>query len=172
MTIRTDSYSSTGEVLAFTRHLLDGQAQFNSTTRPTVGEVERFIDRCSGVLNIALRQGGFATPITNSTAALACADWVTTRGAEYVEITQRGTGYSDKEGSRVSAFRNLQKSAVEFVAMNSLGFKLLGVLVLQPLSQGLRFTGQTLQANRADPQDNTLQQPFSEIDQFDNQRTG
>ena len=32
MTIRADSYSTTSEVKAFTRHLLDGQSTFNSTT--------------------------------------------------------------------------------------------------------------------------------------------
>jgi hypothetical protein len=53
MAIRGDSYSSTGEVKAFTRHLLNGQSNFNSTTRPTVTELEKFIDRASGVLNLA-----------------------------------------------------------------------------------------------------------------------
>lgn len=172
MTIRSDSYGSTAEVTAYTRHLLDGQVGLNSTTRPTVSEVEKFIDRCSGILNIALKQGGFAVPIVNSTAKLSCDDWVVTRAAEYAESTQRGTGYSDKEGSRVSVFRNLQKAAVEFVAANSLGFKLLGVVVQQPLSQGLRFAGQTALARRADQNDPTLQPPFSKIDDFDNTRLG
>src|SRR5512145_2945202 len=108
MAIRADSYSSTSEVKAFTRHLLDGQSAFNSTTRPTGTELEKFIDRASGVLNLALGGGGFApsSVIANSTAKLACDDWVTSRAAEYVELTQRGTGYSDAEGSRTAAFRN------------------------------------------------------------------
>ena len=45
MTLRLDSYASVAEVTAFTRHLLDGQSAFNSTTRPTVTELEKFIDR-------------------------------------------------------------------------------------------------------------------------------
>ena len=60
MTLRADSYGSTGEVKAFTRHLLDGQTAFNSTTRPTQADLDKFIDRTSGVLNIALASSGFA----------------------------------------------------------------------------------------------------------------
>jgi hypothetical protein len=161
MTIRTDSYSSTSEVKAFTRHLLDGQSAFNSTTRPTGTELEKFIDRASGVLNLALAQGGF-TPahiIGNSTAKLSCDDWVTARASEYVEITQRGVGYSDGEGSRTSYFRNLVKSAEQFVSMNSLGFVRLGVAQGYKKSAGLTFTGLDVQADRSDPSDGSLEQP-------------
>ena len=33
MTLRGDSYGTVAEVTAYTRHLLDGQSAFNSTTR-------------------------------------------------------------------------------------------------------------------------------------------
>jgi len=67
MAIRADSFSSTSEVKAFTRHLLDGQSAFNSTTRPTATELEKFIDRASGVLNVAIARAGF-TPSTGYAA--------------------------------------------------------------------------------------------------------
>ena|SRR5690242_16305561 len=170
MTLRADSFSSAAEVTAFTRHLLDGQSAFNSTTRPTVTELEKFIDRASGVLNLALAQGGFtpANVIANSTAKLAGDDWVTCRAAEYVEITQRGVGYSDAEGSRTSYFRNLTKSAEQFVSMNSLGFVRLGVNQAYKKGDGLAFTGLDAQSERADPSDTTLAQPFAVRGQFDN----
>ena len=105
MAIRADSFSSTSEVTAYTRHLLDGQSSFNSTTRPTVTEMEKFIDRASGILNVAISNEGF-TPSDvygNSTAKLACDDWVTQKAVMYTELTQRGTGYSVEEGSRTAA---------------------------------------------------------------------
>lgn len=169
MAIRADSYSSTAEVKAFTRHLLDGQTSFNSTTRPTSTELEKFIDRASGVLNLAIAAAGFAPSvvIANSTAKLACDDWTTARSAEYVEITQRGMGYGDGEGSRTAYFRNLHKSANEFVAMNSLGFVRLGVNQATKLSSGLAFTGMDAQSVRSDPTDTSLEQPFASRKQFD-----
>lgn len=171
MAIRADSFSSAAEVTAFTRHILDGQTAFNSTTRPTLTEVEKFIDRASGVLNLALAHHGFRPPviIANSTAKLACDDFVTARSAEYVELTHRGAGYSDGEGSRTAAFRNLAKSANEFVALNSLGFIRLGVTQTNKLSDGLIFTGMDAQADRADPDDTTKEQPFAVRGQWDNE---
>jgi hypothetical protein len=171
MAIRGDSYSSTSEVKAFTRHLLDGQTAFNTTTRPTATELEKFIDRASGVMNLAIAAGGFspATVRANSTAKLAVDDWVTARSAEYTELTHRGAGYSDGEGSRTGAFRNLAKSANEFVAANSLGFVRLGVTQAYQMSDGLAFTGLDAQDQRADPDNSALEQPFSKRHQFDNE---
>jgi len=171
MTIRTDSYSSTSEVKAFTRHLLDGQSTFNTTTRPTATELEKFIDRASGVLNLAISGAGFAPSAVrgNSTAKLAADDWVTVRSAEYVELTQRGVGYSDAEGSRTASFRNLYKSAEEFIKLNSLGFVRLGVTQAYKMSDGLAFTGLDAQADRTDKDDSGLEQPFAQRHQWDNE---
>ena len=169
MTIRADSYSSTGEVKAFTRHLLDGQTGFNSTTRPNSTELEKFIDRASGVLNISLAQAGFLPSafIANSTAKLMGDDWVTSRAVEYVELTQRGTGYSDQEGSRTHSFNGLSGSATQFVNDNKLGIQRIGVIQTYKMSDGLQFTGLTDQADRTDPQDTNLEQPFFRRGQFD-----
>lgn len=168
MAIRADSFSSTSEVKAFTRHLLDGQNGFNSTTRPTATELEKFIDRASGRLNVALSKAGF-TPSSiyaNSTAKLACDDWVTNVSARYVELTQRGTGYSDKEGGRLPAFEILG-GADEFVMENKLGFIQLGISQTRKASDGLSFTGLTAQADRTDPSDTTLEQPLFSRRNFD-----
>jgi hypothetical protein len=171
MAIRGDSYSSTSEVKAFTRHLLNGQTAFNSTTRPTSTELEKFIDRASGVLNLALAAGGFTPSVVyvNSTTKLACDDWTTARAAEYAELTHRGVGYSDAEGSRTAGFRNLHKSANEFVAANSLGFVRLGVTQAYKMSDGLAFTGLDAQSERVDPDNSSLEQPKFTRGQFDSE---
>lgn len=168
MTIRADSFSSAAEVTAYTRHLLDGQVAFNSTTRPTVTELEKFIDRSSGLLNVALSAAGFAPSriYSNSTAKLACDDWVTTRATKYVELTQRGTGYSTEEGSRTKAFEN---DAGDFVAMMSEGFVNLGIeQTVGNLSAGLQFTGLTVEGDRADPDDDSKAQPLFTRRKFEN----
>ena len=170
MAIRGDSFSSTSEVKAFTRHLLDGQSAFNSTTRPTSTELEKFIDRASGVLNVAIAKEGF-TPSNvygNSTAKLSCDDWVTMKASKYVELTQRGTGYSVQDGSRIAAF-DLNEEAAEFAKSSALGFVRLGISQGKKLSDGLSFTGLTVQGERSDPDDTSLEQPFATRRQFDNQ---
>jgi hypothetical protein len=160
MTIRGDSYGSVAEVLAFTKHLLDGETTFNTTTRPTLTEVEKFIDRASGYMNLALEAHGFSSPITNTTAALPIADWVVERSAEQVEMTQRGVGYNDPEGSRVSVFRRLYSDAMEFVEDNMLAFKHMGITQDYQMSDGLAFTGLDIQSDRLDPDDTSLEQPL------------
>jgi hypothetical protein len=121
--------------------------------------VEKMIDRVSGVLNLALANSGFVTPVVNTTAKLSCDDWVTDRVTEYVELTQRGVGYSDGEGSRATYFRNLQKGANDFVGDNRKGFIILGVGVGHSLSEGLQFTGMQTPVNRPDVTNVDLEQP-------------
>ena len=171
MTIRSDSYSSTGEVKAFTRHLLDGQSAFNSTTRPSATELEKFIDRASAALNLSLAKTGLSPSgvRANSTAKLACDDWVTAQAAMYVEMTQRGTGWSDAQGNRTSYFKGLYGRADEFTKGNALGFKRLGVTVSAPMSQGLTFTGLDALDERADPDDTALAQPKFRLGQFESE---
>lgn len=173
MSLRADSYSSTTEVKAVTRYLLGGQTAFNSTTLPTGTELEKFIDRASGSLNLALAATGFnaADIRANSTAKLSLDDWVTGKAATWVEITQRGQGFGEGEGSRIFSFSNLTKSALDFAKSNELGFKRLGVKVASPDHQGLAFTGLTKAGLRNDPTNTGLEQPFARRNQFDDPQT-
>ncbi len=170
MAIRADSYSSTTEVKALTRHLLVGQSAFNSTTRPTGTDVEKFIDRASSAINVSVIKAGISASSlrANSTAKLLCDDWVTQRAVAYIEFTKRGTGYSGEENNRAAPFMNLAKQADAFVEENALGFKYLGVTVNHPKSEGLVFTGETAKADRPDPSDSSLEQPVFTRRQFDN----
>jgi len=168
MAIRSDSYSSTAEVVAVSRHLLRGQTTFNSTTAPTGTEVIKFIDRASGALNVALRVRGLTTPVTNTTSELDLDNWVTGKAAEFVELTLRGAGSREKEGtSRFKFLSGLAKDAKAFVEMNSLGWIRLGVTEANRMSDGLAFTGATVQKDRADPDDTTLEQPMFKRGKFD-----
>lgn len=170
MAIRADSYSSTSEVKAFTRHLLDGQSAFNSTTRPNATELEKFIDRASGVLNSAIPAIGYSAAAVraNSTAKLACDDWVTAQAAMYVEMTQRGTGFGDGEGSRTYYFKGLYGRANEFLKEFKLSFANMGIAKAFSSANGLQFTALTAQADRTDPDDASRAQPFAQRGQFDN----
>ena len=122
-----------------TRHLLDGAATFDETTRPTIQDVERFIDRASAALNLALIQQDVTTPVTDAVAALAAADWVVRRAAADVELTQRGTGYSGEEGSRLAGLQ--LESAASAAATITAALRAQGSGDPTPARAGLSFTG-------------------------------
>lgn len=168
MAIRGDSYGSVVEVTANTRHLLQGEEEFNANTRPNLTEVEKFIDRASSHLNVALGGVGLATPITNSTAKLVCDDWVVNRATEYVELTQRGTGYNDEEGTRTATFHRLSKDAVEFAEIFRKGFAEQGVGVDAKSSEGLIYTALNKHSERTDPDSTTKEQPVFRRHKWDN----
>lgn len=169
MTIRADSFSSVAEVKGYTRHLLDGKPEFDDYTRPTKTEIEKFIDRASGILNVALASSGFSPSAVyaNSTAKLACDDWVTQKAVKYTELTQRGTGYNADEGSRTAAF-SMDGSAKEFVSQMAEGLIYLGITQTYKSADGFKFTGMDAQENRADPTDTSKEQPLFTRKRFDN----
>ena len=169
MAIRADSYSNTTGVLAWTRHLLEGQTKFNTTTRPTATEVVSFIDEASGVLNLSLTQGGFNTAAVraNSTAKLACDNWVRAWGVSFVELTHPMQGLTGS-GSRVELLQSMHGSALDFVDSYTKGFKQLGITQTYSDSNTIKFTGETVQTSRTDPDDTSLEQPKFKRGQFDN----
>lgn len=170
MAIRADSYGSVAEVTAYTRHLLDGEAAFTATTRPRLTEVEGFIDRASGVINACILGAGFtpANIAANSTAKLAIDDWVVTRASRMVELTQRGTGYSEEEGSRLAGFDSMHKEACDYVGSLVPAWKELGITVSKATSEGLDFTAYAPHEDRADPDDSSLEQPRFRRRKWDN----
>lgn len=170
MAIRADSFSSVAEVTGYVRHLLDGKPGFDAYTRPTLTEMEKFIDRVSAILNNLIQGAGF-TPSTiygNAVAKLACDDFVTIRAALYTELTQRGTGFSADEGSRTDAFASIYKDAQAFIEMLVPGWQNAGLAPAITMSEGLMFTGMDAQDLRDDPSDTSKEQPFFSRRNFDN----
>ena len=171
MALRADSYGSLAEIEALTRHMMQGQSGFNSTTRPTITEVEKFVDRASAQLNVALEGAGLSSPLNtttaNTTAVLAADDWTVTQTAKYVESTRRGAGSRSPEGVLLSGISDLSTKAIKFVESHALGWKRMGVTEDHRMSEGLTFTGLTVQADRADPDDSGLVQPAFKRKQWD-----
>ena len=156
MAIRSDSYSSVAKVVTATRYMLKGQSTFNSTTLPTLTEVEGFIDEASGHLNVALSSAGFTTPVTNTTAKLTLDSWVRWKAVEFVTATQeRRLPGGEAEGGVGGLFSD----ASEFVEKHIQGWKRIGAAVTTKASDGLVFTGMAAHDERDDPDDSDLVQP-------------
>jgi hypothetical protein len=165
MTIRSDSFSSTAEVRGFTRHLLDGHLTFDDSTRPTLTEVEKFIDRASALLNVALSAEGL-TPSDvygNAVAKLACDDWVTQQAVKYVIFTQRNTGIFSDTPEMFT-----MDNARDWVKETKLGFVNMGIALDTSSSRGLSFTGLSAQSERSDQDDSTREQPLFTRRMFEN----
>jgi hypothetical protein len=165
MAIRADSFSSVDEVRGFTRHLLDGHSTFDAGTRPTITEIEKFIDRASALINVSIAAAGFAPSAIygNAVTKLACDDWVTQQAVKYVHYAQRNTGiFSDKDETFTMG------NAQEFVAMLALGFANLGISQNNSMGEAIIFTGMLEQSQRADPDDSTKEQPLFSRHSWDN----
>lgn len=166
MAIDANSYSSVADVTAVTRHLLDGAVSFHEGTRPTLLEVEAFIDDTSSLLNDAIAAHGFTVPISAAGPKRSCDIWVRTKAAAFVELTQRGEGFGEEEGSRYGAFWNLFDDAYEFIAKIAEGWKEQGVGVSNNTSDGLAYTGMEVHSQRTDPTIRTREQPLFRRHQF------
>lgn len=154
------NYSSVAEVVAQTRHLLDGAKTFDESTTPPRSDVLKFLTYTDAALNSALATAGFATPITDTDVKPALDAWATAKAALWVEMTQRGVGYSDEAGSRTSVFASLSPDAHEFVKQNMVGWKRLGATMSINTSDGLSYTGLDRHSQRSDPDNTTREQPM------------
>lgn len=166
MAILLSSYSSVDDVEALTRHLLDGETEFNSTTRPTLLEVEGFIDQISANLNDAAVACGFSVPIVAAGPKLSCDSWVRPRASAMVELTQRSAGFDGGEDSRYASLWNLYDDAFEFVEKRKKSWSDQGVGVATDSSDALTYTAINKHSERADPTSDVKEQPLFRRRQF------
>lgn len=161
-------YGTLAEVAALNRFILDGQATFNTTTRPTGTEVDKFLDRAAGALNVALVGAGFSTPVTTpTTAKLLLDDWAVNRVSQVVRMSQIG-GMTEDPSNPAAGFTNMYAAAHEFVMENMLALKRLGLTVSYASSDGLEYTALDKHSERTDPDDTSREQPIFRRRQWDN----
>lgn len=161
MAINANSYGSVAEVVPYTRIYLKGNATFTTDTRPTMTEVETAIDRASGVLNTALANEGLSTPVSQADAKRACDQWVVE------QVVKMVAAYGAQPEEMAYWLSSMYENAAAFVTDNVTGFKNLGVTAQDESSAALTFTGETVQADRADPDDTSIEQPSFTRRQFD-----
>jgi hypothetical protein len=90
----------------------------------------------------------------------------------FVELTQPYTGFDGQPRSRASFLNGLGNSAMGFAKEIALGLKRANIAVADPSSTGFTFTGMDAPADRADPADASLAQPFFSRMDFNNPETG
>jgi hypothetical protein len=141
MTITANSYGSVVEVAALTgRYTASGS--YTTSTRPTEAQVEKFIDRVSGTLNLMLAEQGFAIPISNTDAKLVCDEFVVEQAVQLCHGANGAGPFapgSEQLRSR-TAFEIVSREAAEFVEKHASGFEFLGAARDRALTYGLQAT--------------------------------
>ena len=151
--------------MALTRHLLDGAASFSAQPRPMLAEVEAMIDRWSAVLNVALMNREVTTPVSDDVVRLVCDQWVIRQAAAEVELTQRGTGWNEDEGSRIAALR--MDNGGDVADSIATVLRQLGISTQGDASDGLTYTGLAAPRLRPDTNNTAYEQPLFKRRQFD-----
>lgn len=85
MALNANSYGSAAGVASFTPRYSNGAGTFDEGTKPTLADVEAWIDQVSGILNTILSDERFNVPVTQADAVSMLALFVNQEVAALVE---------------------------------------------------------------------------------------
>lgn len=115
-------YGSPAGVAAYVKHATNGVGEFDSTTTPTLTEVEGFLTRLSARVDGWCAAQGYVVPVAAAQAAAALGEYVNLGGAGLVELAQRTGGYSSEdENRRENRFLKEFGEVREFIESGALG---------------------------------------------------
>jgi len=136
--IGANSYGSLTEVEAFVPQYTSS-GLFDSTTRPSLAQVEKLIDRVSALLNTVLARQGFSIPITQADAKLVCDHFVVSEVADLCEAVNRAGRFTTKGLAGRNRFDVILEDCTGFVEAQATGLELLGATRDYSLTQGLGY---------------------------------
>ena len=143
MSIGANSYGDTGEIAALVPKYATASTVFDTTTRPTLLQVESLVDQVSAVVNIILAEFGFAVPVSEATAKLALDLFVNEETAALVEgingIGRFGPTAPDQRGRGRGRYALILDDVRAFIEGQALGLELLGATRTRDNSSGLAF---------------------------------
>ena len=128
MAVGSNSYGTAGEVAALSQtwtHV----GVFDTTTRPTLAQVESFIDQISGIMNVALSKQGFIIPVSQATAVMAIKSIVVQLVSDLVQAANSsGRFFTDRAlAAGVSPLRAIRLEISDWVEDQSRGLVNLGI---------------------------------------------
>lgn len=140
MTIGSNSYGSVAQVQAMTGRYLSSGA-YTTGTRPTLAQVETFIDNASATLNVMLAKAGFSIPITDADAAAACGQIVVEVVVDMCHAANStGRFFTDRALERgESPMRVLRQDMQQWVEDNAAGLELLGATRTYSALSGIAY---------------------------------
>ena len=132
MTIGANSYGSVLGVAAlvprWTNSGTGDSATFSSTSRPTITQVETFIDEVSAALNSMLAQSGFTIPVSDADAVKLLDLFVNVEVSTMCDgVNGSGRfGPSEKSSGGRGRFSLLMDDIQAFITANETGLRNLG----------------------------------------------
>jgi hypothetical protein len=114
---------------------------FDTTTRPTLAQVEAHIDQISGIVNSYLAQAGFAVPVTQADVKLALTMFVQEEVAAMAEgVNGQGRfGPTTKTPGKRGRFAVITEDVKAFIEGQAYGFQLLGATQTTSIMSGVAF---------------------------------
>lgn len=157
MAIRANSYGDTGEVgVMCPLYATATGSTFDTTTLPTLLQVESMVDQVSSVVNVLLAEAGFAIPVSQADAKLALDLFVNQEAAWYAEYANGAGPFvpTAMEMRTPSPQRMVLKDAEAFIGEHADGLEALGATRTRSLTYGLT-------CRTEDAAGNALVPPFS-----------
>lgn len=128
MPIESRSYGTVANVCALVPRYGSSGA-FTDSTRPTLIQVENWINQVSAIVNMILADLGFTVPVTQADAVKMLAGLVESAVADYAEYANRaGRFFSDTAAERgLSISKVLRSEITNWLNDNAKGLENLGV---------------------------------------------
>ena len=140
MTIGANSYGTVAQVQALTPRYLNS-LMYTTDTRPTLAQVETFIDNVSATLNVFLAREGFSIPITQASAKQAC-DQIVVESVVDLCHAANSTGrfFTDRALERgINPIAAIRQDMASWVEMMAPGLEELGATRTHSLLDGVAF---------------------------------
>jgi hypothetical protein len=138
MAIGDNSYGSVAEVQALCKRYTSA-GSFDATTNPTSTQVEKMIDRVSGILNVLLAEAGFSIPVSQADAKLALDDFVVNQVVQLVGAANSHGPYAPGSEmlKRATPGQIIMQEAEDFIGEHAVGFERLGAMRPYSATYGL-----------------------------------
>ena len=156
MAIRSNSYGSTDAIGSLCPlYATATGTKFDTSTQPTLAQVEAYVDQISAVVNTLLAEQGFSIPVLQVEAKLALDLFVNQESAHYAEYANGAGPFVPQVGQMRTESPQLiiLRDAERFIMEHAGGLELLGATRTRSQTYGL-------QCRTTDDSGNTLQPPF------------
>ena len=125
MAVNANSYGTASGVAAYVKRYTGTGGVFDSSSTPTLSQVETWINQISSQINVLLASNSFNIPITQTDSVLLITQFVESEVAELVKaMNNMGRLVNSRE--RRSSVRVIMDEVSQFIDENRVGFAQLG----------------------------------------------
>lgn len=125
MPVGVNSYGAASDVASLTPRFTTAGV-YDASSRPTLTQVESWIDRVSSTLNILLAEAGFQIPVTQTDCVLTLALFVSTEVADLCNYANSAGRFFQNQNYVTGPWQAIQKEAADFISKHASGFEKLG----------------------------------------------